>query len=121
MPWTMTEVSHEEPAGSRIERGRIARILLATFLVTVTLYLARVVFEPIAFALFGMALVWPFQKALETRLPRPAALLMTATTKSPLGAASEPFCCRRCRARIRIICSGPGLLFGGRAGGPCVF
>jgi len=68
---------HPEPAGNRIERRGIARILLATLLVTVTLYLARVVFEPIAFALFGMALVWPFQKALEIRLPRPAALGLT--------------------------------------------
>ena len=70
-------MSHEEPAGNGTERRGIVRILLATLLVTVALYLARVVFEPIAFALFGMALVWPFQKALETRLPRPAALGLT--------------------------------------------
>jgi len=70
-------VSNEDPAGSRVQPGRIVRILLITFLVTVTLYLARVVFEPIAFALFGMALVWPFQKALERRLPKPAALGLT--------------------------------------------
>lgn len=70
-------MSNEEPAANRIEPGRVVRILLATFLVSAALYLARIVFEPIAFALFGMALVWPFQKALETRLPRPAALGLT--------------------------------------------
>lgn len=57
--------------------GRSVQLLLATFLVVVGLYLARVVFEPIAFTLFGMALVLPFQTALEARLPRPAALALT--------------------------------------------
>jgi len=35
------------------------------------------VFEPIAFALFGVALVWPLQKTLEARLPKSAALVLT--------------------------------------------
>lgn len=60
-----------------IALDRWVQILLATILVSVALYLARVVFEPIAFALFGMALLWPFQKALEARLPKPVALLLT--------------------------------------------
>ncbi|WP_425905243.1 hypothetical protein [Nitrobacter sp. TKz-YC02] len=34
-------------------------------------------FEPIAFVLFGMALVWPIQKALEARLSKFAALSLT--------------------------------------------
>jgi predicted PurR-regulated permease PerM len=72
-----SEVSNGEPAGNRTEPGRIVRILLATFLVSAALYFARVVFEPIAFALFGMALVWPFQKALEARLPKAVALGLT--------------------------------------------
>src|SRR5215475_4825394 len=73
-----SQVSNEEPAaGNRIEPGLILRILLATFLVSAALYFARVVFEPIAFALFGMALVWPFQKALEARLPKAVALGIT--------------------------------------------
>jgi predicted PurR-regulated permease PerM len=70
-------VSNQGPGGSRNEPGRIVRILLATFLVSAALYFARVVFEPIAFALFGMALVWPFQKALERRLPKSVALGLT--------------------------------------------
>src|SRR5262249_40757654 len=48
-----------------------------TFLIAVALYLARVVFEPITFALFALALVWPFQKALEARLPKAVALGLT--------------------------------------------
>ena len=70
-------MSNEGPAGNRNDPGRIVRILLATVLVSAALYFARVVFEPIAFALFGMALVWPFQKALESRLPKPVALGLT--------------------------------------------
>ena len=58
-------------------RSDPVRLLLAGFLIVVGLYLARVVFEPIAFTLFGMALVRPFQKALEARLPRAAALGLT--------------------------------------------
>jgi predicted PurR-regulated permease PerM len=57
--------------------GRSVQVLLATFLVVAGLYFARVVFEPIAFTLFAMALVWPFQTALEARLPRAAALGLT--------------------------------------------
>ena len=72
-----SEVSNGEPARNCTEPGRIVRILLATFLVSAALYFARVVFEPIAFALFGMALVWPFQKALEARLPKAVALGIT--------------------------------------------
>lgn len=53
------------------------RFLFAAFLIAVALYLAHVVFEPIAFALFAMALVWPFQKALEARLPKAVALGIT--------------------------------------------
>jgi AI-2 transport protein TqsA len=53
------------------------RFLFATFLIAVALYLARVVFEPIVFALFAVALVWPLQKALEARLPKGVALGLT--------------------------------------------
>jgi predicted PurR-regulated permease PerM len=65
------------PAPGRIGSGRTVQILLATFLIVAALYLVRVVFEPIAFTLFGMALVWPFQKALEALLPRSVALGLT--------------------------------------------
>ncbi len=53
------------------------QIFFVVFVVSTALYLARVVLEPIAFALFGMALVWPFQKALEAKLPRVVALALT--------------------------------------------
>jgi AI-2 transport protein TqsA len=62
---------------SPIELGRCVQVLLAIFLVVAAVYLARVVFEPIAFTLFGMALVWPFQKRLEARFPKPVALGLT--------------------------------------------
>lgn len=70
-------MSNEAPVTSRIETGRYVRILVATFIIVVALYLARVVFEPIAFTLFSMALVWPFQKALEARLTKSVALGLT--------------------------------------------
>src|SRR5215472_7777911 len=70
-------MSTEEPAVNPLGPGRRIQALFAVFLISVALYLARVVFEPIAFALFGMALVWPFQKALETRLPKSVALGLT--------------------------------------------
>ena len=34
-------------------------------------------FEPVAFVLFAMALVWPFQKAVEVRMGKPIALTLT--------------------------------------------
>jgi predicted PurR-regulated permease PerM len=52
-------------------------MLLVAFFSLAALYFARVVFEPIAFMLFALALVWPFQTALEDRMPRPAALTLT--------------------------------------------
>jgi predicted PurR-regulated permease PerM len=67
----------EPPDHGRIRPDRWVQILLGTFLIVVALYLARVVFEPIAFTLFAMALVWPFQKALEARLPGSVALGLT--------------------------------------------
>ena len=68
---------HEEAAVNGAELGRFIQVLFAAVLVSAALYLARVVFEPIAFALFGIALVWPFQKAVEAKTPRPIALVLT--------------------------------------------
>lgn len=65
------------PNPTRLESGSSVQILPAAFLVTAALYFARSLFEPIAFALFGMALVWPVQKELEARLPKFAALSLT--------------------------------------------
>ena len=71
------KVSKEKPAVNPFGPGRSIQALFAAFLISVALYLARVVFEPIAFALFGMALVRPFQKALEAKLPKSVALGLT--------------------------------------------
>jgi predicted PurR-regulated permease PerM len=70
-------VGEEEPSANPLGPGTGLRFLFATFLIAVALYLARVVFEPIAFALFAVALVWPFQKALQARLPKSVALGLT--------------------------------------------
>ncbi|ACK50013.1 protein of unknown function UPF0118 [Methylocella silvestris BL2] len=56
---------------------RIASAMIIAFLVVGALYFADAVFEPVAFALFAIAVVWPLQKALETRLPRGLALIAT--------------------------------------------
>ncbi|WP_036263081.1 AI-2E family transporter [Methylocapsa aurea] len=56
---------------------RIACALIIAFLVIDAFYFADVVFEPVAFALFAIIIVWPLQKALETRMPRGLALIVT--------------------------------------------
>jgi len=56
---------------------RVAAALLIAFIVVGSLYFADSVFEPVAFALFAIIIVWPLQKALETRMPRGLALLIT--------------------------------------------
>jgi len=56
---------------------RIASALIIAFIVIGSLYFVGSVFEPVAFALFAIIIVWPLQKALETRMPRGLALLIT--------------------------------------------
>ncbi|NJL07768.1 MAG: AI-2E family transporter [Methylacidiphilales bacterium] len=68
--------STDVPANT-VSANRFVSFLFAAFLVSAILYLARVVIEPVAFALFGIALVWPALQALERRVPRPLALLLT--------------------------------------------
>ena len=70
-------MSNEAPVMNDTRLGRFIQVLVAVILVSAALYFARVVFEPIAFALFGMALVWPFQKAMEAKMPKPNALILT--------------------------------------------
>jgi Predicted permease len=41
------------------------------------LYFARSILAPVAFSLFVIAIVWPLQRALETRVPRLLALVAT--------------------------------------------
>jgi len=50
--------------------------LCALVLVAGALSLARSVFAPLAFSLFVIATVWPFQKAIQARVPKPVALII---------------------------------------------
>ena len=56
---------------------RLAATLVVASVVITALSMAAVVFEPVAFALFAIAIAWPFQKALQTRAPKPLALIAT--------------------------------------------
>jgi AI-2 transport protein TqsA len=59
---------------------RQTRTMLAictTILVAAALYLLRPILAPFAFAIFMVAIVWPLQRALEVKLPRFVALLLT--------------------------------------------
>ena len=59
---------------------RQTRAMLAictTILVAAALYFGRSIFAPLAFAIFMVAIVWPLQRALETKLPQAVALLLT--------------------------------------------
>ena len=59
---------------------RQTRAMLAVctiILVAAALYFTRSIFAPLAFAIFMVALVWPLQRALETKLPQAVALLLT--------------------------------------------
>ena len=59
-------------------RGLLAMIgLCTTILVMAVLFLAGAVFAPMAFALFIIALVWPVQKKLQSRLPTLVALAIS--------------------------------------------
>ena len=59
-------------------RGALTMLGLCTaVLVFCGLYLARSILAPVAFSLFVVAIVWPLQRALETRVPRLLALVVT--------------------------------------------
>jgi AI-2 transport protein TqsA len=73
-------MSNEQAAVTIVTDAGQNRFVTAAFtvvLVTAALYFGRVVFEPIAFMLFAMALVEPFQKAVEVRMGKPVALILT--------------------------------------------
>jgi AI-2 transport protein TqsA len=70
-------MSNEEAVRTGAGRDRFVPALFAVVLVSAALYFARIVFEPVAFVLFAMALVWPFQKAVEVRMGKPIALTLT--------------------------------------------
>ncbi|MGD9659597.1 MAG: AI-2E family transporter [Methylocystis sp.] len=55
--------------------------IMAAFVITVVVLavssMAQAVFEPVIFAIFIIALIWPLQKELQSRMPRALALLAT--------------------------------------------
>jgi AI-2 transport protein TqsA len=57
---------------------RLAALTCAIILSLAGLSLARSIMTPVAFALFIIALVWPLQRRLQTRLPQLVAVLVTA-------------------------------------------
>ncbi len=52
-------------------------LFCATTLVLVGLYLAQPIVAPVAFSLFVIAIVWPIQQALQARIPKLLALVVT--------------------------------------------
>ncbi len=56
---------------------RMAAAMVIAAIGIAALYFAARVFEPVAFALFAMAIVWPFQKALQKIMPKALALIAT--------------------------------------------
>jgi AI-2 transport protein TqsA len=59
---------------SSISSIRVMVALCTVILVTAALFLASPIVEPIAFALFFIALVYPFQRVLQKKIPKSAAL-----------------------------------------------
>ena len=59
---------------SSISSIRVMVALCTVILVTAALFFASPTVEPVAFALFFIALVYPFQKMLQKKIPKPAAL-----------------------------------------------
>lgn len=51
--------------------------LCTAILMAVALYLGRSIFAPVALSLFGLACVWPFQRALQSKVPKLIALVFT--------------------------------------------
>jgi predicted PurR-regulated permease PerM len=56
---------------------RLAATLVIAAIVITALSMAAVVFEPVAFALFAIAITRPMQEALRSRAPKPLALIVT--------------------------------------------
>ena len=71
------EMRHAEAVVIGAGRDRFVPALLAGVLVFAALYFGRIVLEPVAFVLFAMALVEPFQTAVTVRMGKPIALTLT--------------------------------------------
>jgi predicted PurR-regulated permease PerM len=62
-------------AADKTTSGMLA--LCTAILVAAALYLGRSIFAPVAFSIFAIAIVWPFQGALQRKVPKLVALLFT--------------------------------------------
>jgi AI-2 transport protein TqsA len=74
---------HEYDTSKARQSDAVLRCLvaiIAAILIVAALYYARSVFAPLSFALFIIAIVWPFQKRLEARLPKLVALAISILT-----------------------------------------
>jgi predicted PurR-regulated permease PerM len=71
------EMRHAGAVVIGVGRDRFVSALLAGVLVFAALYFGRIVLEPVAFVLFAMALVEPFQTAVTVRMGKPIALTLT--------------------------------------------
>ena len=56
---------------------RTSLVLCAMVLIFAAAYFARAILAPVAFALFIVAVVWPLQQRLQTRIPKLLALVVT--------------------------------------------
>jgi AI-2 transport protein TqsA len=70
-------LTNERSVATGIGRDGFAPTLCAAILSAAALYLARSVLAPVAFSLFAIAIVWPFQKALQAKIPKLVALVFT--------------------------------------------
>ena len=60
-------------------------------LVVAVLYFGRSVFAPVAFSLFIIAIVWPFQRALQAWIPKLLAIAITTQIGRMSHAVRRPF------------------------------
>src|SRR5262249_55809910 len=93
-------IDHENPPtvrapgdeGSMSSRGALTMLGLCTaVLVFAGLYFARSILAPVAFSLFVVAIVWPLQRALETRIPRLLALVAALVVTVLVGLMTWAF------------------------------
>lgn len=59
------------------QRSSPMLVVCAAVLIIASLYVARPIFAPVAFALFIIAIVWPIQRTLQTWVPKLLALAVT--------------------------------------------
>src|SRR4029079_1937179 len=56
---------------------RTSLLLLTSVVVLVALYFSRAIIAPVTFALFTVAIAWPLQSALQRRIPKLLAVVVT--------------------------------------------